>query len=244
MKVIAHRGASAYAPENTLKAFELAVEMGARDFEFDVHRTRDGVLVVHHDYDLKATAGVHALIGKLTYAELKKFNVAAHRRGSGFHHAPRLAAVIDVIAPRGEWLNFELKNDQNVYPGIEAELAAFISSRKGLMEKSLVSSFDHPSLKRLRALAPELRLGYLGHGLSTLILGPALRKARALGAVNFHIALRLAYKFNVARIKKAGFNVCVYTVNTIKEAQRMQKIGVDGIFSNHPDIMGDWVLKG
>ena len=244
MKVIAHRGASAYAPENTLKAFELAVAMGSRDFEFDVHRTRDGVLVVHHDYDLKSTAGKPALIADISYAELKKFNVAAHRRGAGFHPVPSLVDVMDVIAAPGEWLNFELKNDGNVYPGIEAELVAFLRSRKGLLEKSLVSSFDLPSLKRLRALAPGLRLGFLGHGLSTLILGPALRKAKTIGAVNFHIALRLAFKLNVTRIKKAGFNVCVYTVNTKKDAQRMLKIGVDGIFSNHPDIMGDWVLKG
>lgn len=245
MKVIAHRGASAYAPENTLKAFELAVAMGSRDFEFDVHRTADGVLVVHHDYDLMATAGRHALIRKLTFEELKKFNVAAHRRGAGFHGVPRLADVMDVIAPHADWLNFELKNDGNVYPGIEAELLAFIRSRKGLMAKSLISSFDHPSLKRLRALAPaaELELGCLNHGYSAL-LPQALRRARALGAVNFHISRRVAFKLNVARIKKAGFKVCVYTVNTKKEAQRMQRIGVDGIFSNHPDIMGEWKLKG
>ena len=76
MKIIAHRGASGYAPENTLKAFRLAVEMGARDHEFDVHRTKDGALVVHHDYDLKRTAGSPASIAALGAPELAAYNAA------------------------------------------------------------------------------------------------------------------------------------------------------------------------
>jgi glycerophosphoryl diester phosphodiesterase len=65
-----------------------------------------------------------------------------------------------------------------------------------------------------------------------------------VGAVNFHMPLRLAFKLNVKKIKKAGFRVCVYTVNTKKDAARMKKIGVDGIFTNYPDILGKWTLKG
>ena len=93
MKIIAHRGASGYAPENTLKAFRLAVEMGSKDFEFDVHRTKDGILVVHHDYDLKHTAGQDVKIADLDYAELKKHNIAAHFRDKQVQHVPRLEEV-------------------------------------------------------------------------------------------------------------------------------------------------------
>ena len=245
MKIIAHRGASGYAPENTHKAFRLALEMGARDFEFDVHQTRDGILVVHHDFSLKLTAGKDVRIADLDYAELRKFNVAAHfRQDKAVQHIPRLEEVMDVIGARAAWLNFEVKNDGNVYPGIEEKLVAFLRSQPGLFEKAVVSSFDNGTLKRLRALAPELKLAYLGHGLSTVLLLPALKKARAVGAVNFHIALRIAFKLNVSRIKKAGFRVCVYTVNAKKDALRMKEIGVDGIFSNYPDILGKWELKG
>ncbi len=245
MKIISHRGASGYAPENTLKAFRLAVEMGSKDFEFDVHQTRDGILTVHHDFSLKATAGRDVKIADLDYAELKKFNVGAYfRHDKTPQHAPRLEEVIDVIGPAAEMLNFEVKNDDNVYPGIEAKLLAFLRSRPGLFEKALVSSFDHGTLKRFRELSPELKLAYLGHNLSTVLLLPALRKARAVRAVNFHLSLRLAFGLNVARIRKAGFKVCVYTVNTKKDALRMKRIGVDGIFSNFPDILGKWVLKG
>lgn len=245
MRIISHRGASGYAPENTLKAFKLAVEMGARDFEFDVHQTRDGILVVHHDFDLKRTAGRDVGIAGLTYAELKKINVAAHfKRDSAFQRVPRLEEVLDVIEPPSRWLNFEVKNDGNVYPGIEEKLLAFLRSKPGLFEKTIVSSFDHGTLKRFRELSPELKLAYLGHNLSTVLLLPALKKARAVGAVNFHLALRLAFKLNVRKIKKAGFRVCIYTVNTKKDALRMKEIGVDGIFTNFPDILGKWTLKG
>jgi glycerophosphoryl diester phosphodiesterase len=228
-----------------LKAFKLAVEMGARDFEFDVHQTRDGILVVHHDFDLKRTAGRDVGIAGLTYAELKKINVAAHfKRDSAFQRVPRLEEVLDVIEPPSRWLNFEVKNDGNVYPGIEEKLLAFLRSKPGLFEKTIVSSFDHGTLKRFRELSPELKLAYLGHNLSTVLLLPALKKARAVGAVNFHLALRLAFKLNVRKIKKAGFRVCIYTVNTKKDALRMKEIGVDGIFTNFPDILGKWTLKG
>ena len=245
MKIISHRGASGYAPENTLKAFKLAVEMGSRDFEFDVHQTKDGILVVHHDFDLKRTAGKEVKIADLDYSELKKYNVAAHfKRDKLVQHVPRLEEVIDIIGPAADSLNFEVKNDGNVYPGIEEKVLAFLKSQPGLFDKSIVSSFDHGTLKRFRELSPRLKLAYLGHGLSTMLLLPALSKARAIGAVGFHIALRIAFKLNVSRIKKAGFAVRVYTVNEKKDALRMKRIGVDGIFSNCPDILGDWKLKG
>ncbi len=238
MRVIAHRGASGYAPENTLKSFRLAVEMGAVDHEFDVHRTRDGVLVVHHDFDLKRTAGSPARIAELDYPELVKLNAAAHFAADpAFQPVPRLEEVLDVIGPGARLLNFEVKNDDNVYPGIEEQVLAAIAGRPGMLERSLVSSFDHGTLKRFRALSSEIRLAYLGHGLSTVLLAPAIRKARAVGAVNFHMALRLAFKANVGLIKKAGFEVCIYTVNEKKDAIRLRAIGVDCIFSNYPDIL-------
>lgn len=245
MRIISHRGASAYAPENTVKAFKLAVEMGSRDFEFDVHRTRDGVLVVHHDYTLHHTAGQNVRIADLDWSELKKINIARHYvPDRSFHHVPKLKDVLDVLDPAADWLNFEVKNHRNIYPGIEEEVLKEIEARPGMFGRSVVSSFDHGTLKRFRALSRGLRLAYLGHGLSTMLLLPAIKKARAVGAVNFHLALKIAFKTNIERIRRAGFIVCVYTVNRRKDARRMQDIGVDGIFTNHPDIMGKWTLKG
>ncbi|MFA6435176.1 MAG: glycerophosphodiester phosphodiesterase family protein [Elusimicrobiales bacterium] len=236
MKIIAHRGASGYAPENTLSAFELALKMGSKAFEFDLHLTRDGKLVVHHDYDLKRTAGNPAKIAALNYAALKKINVG-NQFGFPVERVPLLAEVVDLIGPKAEWINFELKNDKNVYPGLEAELLEFIRARPVLREKALFSSFDYGTLKRLRALDKGIKLGYLGAHLRSLLLLPAILRAKAVGAVNFHLPLRLAFRLNVALIRKAGLKVCVYTVNKKTDALRLQKMGVDGIFSNYPDIL-------
>ncbi|MBU2573181.1 MAG: hypothetical protein KKH28_03795 [Elusimicrobia bacterium] len=236
MKIISHRGASGYAPENTLAAFELAVKMGSKNFEFDVHLTRDGKLVVHHDYDLKRTAGRELAIAGLNYAELKKVNVG-NRFGYPFERVPLLSEALDVLSPAAEWINFELKNDDNVYPGLEKELMKFINARPGIYEKSLFSSLDYGTLKRLRALDKGLKLGYRGQRLKTALLLPAIMRAKAVGAVNFHMNLRLAYKFHVAMLHKAGMRVCVYTVNKREDALKMERIGVDGIFSNYPDIL-------
>jgi glycerophosphoryl diester phosphodiesterase len=236
MKIISHRGASGYAPENTLSAFELAVKMGSKAFEFDVHQTKDKKLVVHHDFDLKRTAGIPAKIATLDYAELKKINVG-NKFGFPTERVPLLEEVIRVISPKAEWINFEVKNEGNIYHGIEAGLLDFMRSAPGLMEKSLLSSFDYGTLLRLRALDKGIKLGYLGQHLSNLLLLPAIIRAKRVGAVNFHIALRIAFAMNVAMIRKAGFKVCVYTVNKKADALRMQRIGVDGIFSNYPDIL-------
>jgi glycerophosphoryl diester phosphodiesterase len=212
--------------------------MGSRDFEFDVHRTRDGRLVVHHDYDLGPTAGDGKKIAGLDYAELEKLNVAAHFKADpSFQRVPLLEEVLEIIGPPARWLNFEVKNDGNVYPGIEEQVFGLLASRPDLFGKSLVSSFDYRTLRRFRALSPELGLGFLGHGLSTILLLPALMRAKSLGAANFHIALRIAVKANVFMIRKAGFRVCVYTVNEKADALRMAGLGVDGIFSNYPDIL-------
>lgn len=239
MKIISHRGASGYAPENTLRAFELAVSMGSRDFEFDVHRTRDGKLVVHHDYDLSRTAGSAVGIAGTDYADLSRINVAAHFAADpSFQRVPLLEEVLDITAPAADWINFEVKNDGGVYPGIEEDLLAALGRRPGLFGKSLVSSFDHGTLRRFRALSPDLGIGWLGHGLSEVLLAPAVMKARAVGASSFHLALRIAFRPNVALLKRAGFAVRVYTVNRKSDALRMKDAGADGIFSNYPDIMG------
>ncbi len=236
MKIIAHRGASGYAPGNTLGSFALALKMGAKAFEFDVHRTGDGRLVVCHDYHLKDPSGAALKIASSDYAGLKKIRVG-DKFGFPSERVPLLDEVLSLIAPGAEWINFEIKNDGNIYPGIEADLLGAVRSRPGLMQKALFSSFDYGTLRRLRALDGNAALGYLGHRLRALLLFPALMRAKAVGAVNFHINLRLAFGVNMAIIRKAGLKVCVYTVNKKADAQRMARLGADGIFTDYPDIL-------
>lgn len=238
MKVIAHRGASGYVPENTLMAFEWALAIGSKNFEFDIHMTRDGILLIHHDYSLEKTAGMKVKISDMYYADLKKINVAKHfGKDFPFQYAPRLEEVIEIIGNKSELINFEIKNDGNIYPDIEKHILQFLIDKKTLFEKSVVSSFYYPTLQKIRELNKQIRIGYLEHGLTDSLVPKAIRKAIKVKAKSFHLSLRVASKSNIDRIHNASMKVYVYTVNTQKDALRIQQAGADGIFTNFPDIL-------
>ncbi len=232
MQIIAHRGASAYAPENTLAAFRLALEMGAKAIEFDVHQTRDGKLVVMHDDNFKRVAGRKLRVRRLNLSEARKFDV-----GSWFdpiykkERLPTLEEVLGLIGRRAE-LYIEIKAGSRRYPGIEGRVVDLVRKR-GLAGRAVISSFDHKALYEARALAPELRIGIL-MGLTPFRL--TVKSALKLDAESFHLSLR---KITPGRLKFAqerGLRVLVYTVNAAGDLERLEDMGVDGVFSNHPDI--------
>jgi len=237
MRVISHRGASGYAPENTISAFNKALEMKATNFEFDVHRTKDGILVVHHDYHFKRTAGIELEIKDLTYEEIKKINVAKHFDSSITERVPTLDEVIEIIGEKADFINIEVKNDNNVYSNIERDLIDFLNKRKNIFPKIMVSSFDFDTLKRIRGISPEIRIGYLGRKLKTIALLPSINEARSINCENFHLSRKIAFKFNLKILMAMDFNIGIFTVNEKAEALKFQNMGVWGIFSNYPDIL-------
>ncbi len=237
MIVISHRGASAYAPENTITAFKKAIEMGSKAFEFDVHRSADGQLIVHHDYDFSRTAAVEKSIKSLKLDDIKKINVAKHFSNASFENAPLLGDVLDLISPVADFINVEIKNDLNVYPGIEKDIIGEIQARPSIFEKTIFSSFYFPTLEKVREISSKARLAYLGHKLPAILVFPAVAKASKIGCENFHLSRKISFSFNLKLIMKFGFKVCAYTVNEKKEAERLKEIGVFAIFSNYPDIM-------
>ncbi|MEA3306988.1 MAG: glycerophosphodiester phosphodiesterase family protein [Elusimicrobiota bacterium] len=238
MKIISHRGASAYAPENTLAAFEKAVEMGAKDFEFDIHLTKDKIPVVHHDFHLLRTAGLQAEIADLNYSELKKINVSRHFSSDyKFQYIPKVQEVLEIIAPTADFINFEIKNDNNAYKGIEKIITDLVRLKKDVFKKAVLSCFDYPSAKRIRLCDKEVKMGYLGHSLTNLLLPVALKKAKAIEASSFHINHKIAFKMNIKKLHRAGLKVYAYTVDDFKDVLKMKENGVDGIFTNYPDII-------
>lgn len=242
MKIIAHRGASAYAPENTLDAFSLALQMGSKDFEFDVHRTKDGVLVVNHNYFVTDISEKKLPISTLAFEQLAKIDVSRYIAFAGFHRVPKLEEVLVLLGNAANWLNIEIKNDGNIYAGIEEEVLHLVK-QQGLINKCLFSSFNYGTLQRFRALDGNISLGYLCSGINSIVLRRAIKAALAVKAENFHIPLKIASKRNIEKIKEAGLHCCVYTVNTKEKAMRLKSYGACGIFSNYPDIMGEWKLK-
>lgn len=232
MLVIAHRGASGHCPENTLGAFRRALEMGAKAVEFDVHQTLDGELVVCHDDDLKRTGRDRRRLKNLRWDEARKIDV-----GSWFgpefsgERLPSLAEVCGLL-PAPVELHLELKRGSRHYPGIEKRALSLLQEH-GVAARTLVSSFDHAALRAVRALDAGARLGYL---LGATRLSTAWREMAELKAESLNLSLRQAGARTIKTAHERGFKVYVYTVNTPADRDKLRRLGVDGIFSNYPEL--------
>lgn len=232
-QIFAHRGAKAVAPENTLPAFQRALEMGVDGIELDVHCSKDGQLVVIHDESLERTTTGTGKVGDYTAAQLAKIDA-----GSPFNSAfagvgvPTLNDVFDLVGNRCR-VNVELKSE-DPNGGDQAEpLIAMIKARN-LYEQVIVSSFNPPSLIKMRALAPTVQLGLLYY----LPMPTWLRDAWFTPIINpeaIHPYHRLIDADLMAWANARGCPVNTWTVNDVAEAQRLAALGVNVIMSDVPD---------
>ena len=230
-QIWAHRGASAYAPENTLPAFKLALDQGAQGIELDVQRTVDGELVVIHDETIDRTSNGFGRVVDLTLEDLRRIDFSNGFIGHRNVRIPTLAEVLDLIRPTGASLNLELKNAIEPYPGMELEAAAMVADA-GLTERVLFSSFNHSSLANLRGVVPPSQIGVL---YSDGLYNP-WQYAHWLGAGALHpdwAALRQPDYMWLAH--EAGIKVNVWTLDEEKDVAHALEIGVDALVTNFPD---------
>jgi glycerophosphoryl diester phosphodiesterase len=221
--VIAHRGASGTLPENTLPAYELAVEQRADMIEIDLHRTRDGETVVTHDEDLSGLGG-RGEIAAATAAEIRALDAG------GGESVPFLDEVLDAFGARIP-MNLELKRGGRAfYAGLETAALAAVE-RRGLLDTTLFSSFYDPVLARLRALSPAARIALL---LSARDPERPLERARALGAEAINPSIFLATPELIDAAHAEGLAVYVFTVDSEDDMRRLMDHGVDGMFTNFP----------
>lgn len=236
--VYAHRGASGYAPENTMEAFKKAVKLGSRGIECDVQMTKDGRLVVCHDETVDRTTNGKGFIKDFTFEELRKLD-AGSWFGKEFkgEKIPLLSELLELVKETGLLLNIEIKSGIVLYPGIEEKVLSEIEAF-GLQNKVIISSFNHYSVNRVKQLLPSVKTGILYmEGLFE-----PWNYMRAVGcecAHPFHMALIP----EIAReIKNRGFRINVFTVDDPEHAVKLAAMGVDGIITNYPDKMVE-VLK-
>lgn len=221
--VIAHRGASGTLPENTLPAYQLAIDQRADMIEIDLHRTRDGELVVTHDEDLAGLGGQGEI------AQASAAEVAALDAGGG-EHVPTLEQVLDAFGERIPF-NLEFKRGRGGdYDGLEATTLAAVEKR-GLLDRTLFSSFGDPILERLRARSPSARLALL---LSPRRPERPIERARALNAEAINPSRYLVTPELISAAHAEGLKVFPYTIDAEEELQRLLDLGVDGIFTNFP----------
>ena len=229
--VIAHRGASAEAPENTIAAFERALELGADAIELDVHLSKDDQPMVIHDFTLERTTDGAGAVRALTVRELKRLDGGAWF-GTAFRgqRLQTLQEVLERFRNRAHlWI--ELKGGSSLYPGIEERVVGLLEVYD-VLERTLVQCFDVGALRALRALSREVRLGVL---VDHRPIDPETDLAPGLDAICPSVAILGAGER--AAIRAAGRECHVWTVNEPTLMDRLVAWDVEGIITDRPDLL-------
>ena len=229
-RVFGHRGAMGYAPENTFASFALAAEQGVDAIELDVHLTADDEVVVIHDHHLERTTNGRGLVREHTLAEIRALD-AGGRFDARFAGEP-VPTLDEVLAWARDRcvLDVEIKGGPAPYPGIEARVVDLIR-RHEMVDRVLVISFDHPTVKRVKELAPELATGvlYSGRPIHPVSL------ARAAGADALMPYWANLAAEDVERAHAAGLSVHPWATSEPDDIRSLLAMGVDSVCSNHPD---------
>lgn len=232
--VFAHRGACKVAPENTLAAFQAAVELGADGVELDVQYSSDGALVVFHNPTLEATSNGQGRVTSRTLAELRRLD-AGSWFGPGFagERIPTLDETLDLLHGK-LLLNIELKALNSATSGLGRDVVAAVRAH-GMAGQVILSSFNPFELRRAAAAGPEMANG--------LLLSPELPGWTRLGvtrafslARGLHPELVMVSESYVAFARRLGLPVRVWTANDEPDLRRMVALGVDAIITDRPDL--------
>lgn len=246
ISVIAHRGASADAPENTLPAIDLGAAVKADFVEVDVQMTRDEELVIVHDTTLRRTTDVQMRFPDRAPWNVRDFTLAEIRTldaGSWYDtryastKVPTLQDVLDTLRGRAGLL-LEVKAPE-LYPGMAAAVVAKLDSAGWLRSapaapRLVVQSFDWTFMRTFHHLAPGVPVGLLGGSPARSQLAQLSTWADQL---NVH-HLRVSSRF-VEQVHRHGMTTWPYTVNNPKRMRTLLDLGVDGVITNHPDVVTD-----
>ncbi len=227
-KVFAHRGGRVWAPENTLAAFKLALELGAGGIEMDVQQCATGELIVCHDEEISRTTNGVGRIQDCSLDELRRVDA-----GSWFDKAfagerlPLLTEVFELIQGRLV-LNIELKNAPVAYPGI---VEAFVETLGDYpKDKVIVTSFDHKIMMQLNEAAPEIPIGLLAEGIFVDLKG----MVTGIGATFLHPRYD-SFRPDIAEeARSLGLGINVWDCNTTARWRELVRMEVDGIITDDP----------
>lgn len=233
--VMAHRGLSADAPENTLYAFSDAISVGADFIELDVQQTRDGVLVVMHDSNLKRTTGVNKDIWDVDYADIQNLDA-----GSWFDPAyanariPTLEETLQFVDKRAR-LNIEIKPTKHGSDTLEQDVAELITQYQ-YTDACYVTSFSYSSLKKVKEVNPEIRTGYL----MSVAYGQfySLKYADAFSLNKVFVTSQVV---NAAH--QQGKQIFAWTVNSMSEVRSLCNLHVDSIITDDPVMVQNVISR-
>lgn len=221
VKVIGHRGARGYEPENTLRSIRRAIQLGCHIVEVDVRMTRDGHLVLMHDETVDRTTDGTGRLRDMTLAEVRRLDAGLGER------VPLLSEALELARSHGVEVIVEVKEPDTVNKVVD------VVRECGVVDKVIVASFHHPVVKEAVEAEPGLRGGVI---FMCEPVDPAY-VARSAGASVLIANYRYVTSRMVRLAHEAGLEVYVWTVNTAREARLLAGLGVDGIASDKPDVV-------
>ncbi|MCC6547938.1 glycerophosphodiester phosphodiesterase [Candidatus Sumerlaeota bacterium] len=238
-EIIAHRGASAVAPENTIAAYRLAWEMGADGAETDVHLTKDGKVVALHDKTTKRTAGLDRAIKDLTWDEVRALDAGSWKSPKyAGEKIPSLAEVLETLPP-GKKLYLEIKSTKEIVPFLKT-----IVEESGKRKQVVLIAFDKKTLLAAKAALPGVHTKWLidsprdAKGKRGLAIDPAFAaQAKAAGFDGLNVSHLGVTPELVKAANDAGQELHVWTVDNPQRARLLVEMGVVGITTNAPDVM-------
>lgn len=230
-KIIAHRGFSEIAPENTLAAFNKAIETGADYLELDVHATADNIIVVIHDNSVDRTAsdGASGKIAKLTYDEINKIKVGFPTKFGTTYHDEKIPTLHDVLKlAKGKIkVCVEIK-----VLGIETEVMKIIEQTH-MQNDVIIFSFSFEVLSKIRALNPTIPILYLVHHFQKSTIDYAqLINANAIGVGSENVISSAM----IEKVNQAGMKLWQWTINDPTSIKKLIDLKIDGIITDKPDV--------
>ncbi len=222
---IAHRGASGYLPENTLKSFQKAISLKANAIELDVRLSKDGVPVIIHDKKINRLSQEKGLVKNKSLLELEKL---------GFFSLEKILNNI----PKKTIINIEIKEKKSIKPLINL-LQTLTQQNKIIINNFIISSFNFSILNYFHSLMPEIKIGMLVKRKFFLPFQKTayLKKLKKINAFSVHIHYKNITPYLIQYFHQYNLLVFAYTINSKKKVLQLKKWKIDGIFSDYPDIL-------
>jgi len=241
-EIIGHRGASAERPENTLSSFKLGYKENADGDELDIHLTKDGKIVVIHDYDTKRVAGVNKKVVDQTFDELRALEIGKFGKWKDKNFSEKIPTLDEVLAliPDGKKLFIEIKVHQEILPA----LAQTLANSKVKPEQTVIISFNLDAVEGAKKMFPNRKAYWLRSYAKDKKTGklPDLDEIITQAKQAGLDGLDLDYKFpldeaTIKKIKAAGLECHVWTLDDPVKAKELIKAGVDSITTNQPGTL-------
>lgn len=228
MKIFAHRGYSAKYPENTMIAFKKAIEYHSDGIETDVHKTKDGKLVLIHDESIDRTSNGTGMIKDMTYDELNQYNYGYYDTKTDL---PLLSELLELVKENNILLNIELKTDNYHYEGIEKDVLEMVKSYD-LLDSILFSSFNIDSILITRELEPNANIGYLFENKWDERIEMVLKH----NIKNIHPDYHIYDSKEIDHFHQLGIQVNSWTINDEEVMEDMQKHHLDILITNEVEL--------